>query len=200
MNLRPLQLAGSMVLLVGLSACQSVNSVSPPQTLLGSVSRQLPDAQVVRNTHFQLPSQSRVLMVVQAESRLAVEQALIESAKQWFTAHQGTGQVAPEPLLADEAFAMASRQQADFLLTARVVEWPTTGSDDVQCPFESHPSCQSSATGERLWVSLRIDDLGAGRVVDTLSVEQRDSFPIAGDDRSHLAAEALEKMLGVLLP
>ena len=200
MNLRPLQLAGSLVLLQGLFACQAVNSVSPPQTLLGSVSRQLPDTQVIRNTHFQLPSQSRVLMVVQAESRPAVEKALIEAAKQWFTAHQGTAQVAPEPLLADEAFAMASRQQADFLLTVRVVEWPTAGSDEVQCPFESHPSCQTSAAGERLWVSLRIDDLGAGRVVDTLSVEQRDSFPIGGDDRSHLAAEALAKMLGVLLP
>lgn len=201
MNLRVSgQWLGAMALLLGGWACQPVNSVTPPQTVVDSVSRQLPDVRVIRNTHFQLPAQARILLVVQAESRRAVEQSLIETAQQWFVARQGSGQVAPEPLLVDEAFAMASRQEADFLLTVRVVEWPASDSGVAQCPFESHPACEMSAVGEHLWLALRVDDIGAGRVVDTLSVQQSDSFPIVGKDRLNLAGEALGKMLGVLLP
>jgi hypothetical protein len=192
--------AGVASLLFALTACQAVNSVSPPQTLLGRVSSELPAVSVARNTPFQLPAQARVLFVVQAESRIAAEQSLIQSASQWFSARQAAGQVAPEPLLADEAVAMASRLDADFLLTARIVEWPSGSGEESQCPFESHPSCQVSASGERLWLSLRVDDLGAARVVDTLSVQQTDSFPIGSDGRTLLARESLEKMLGTLLP
>jgi len=117
-------------------ACQGAVSLEQRSPAAATIVQPWGKTELQRRSTFVLPREARLTVAVLAESHAPQELQVLGYLRGLLPLHFGPQDLADEPLMQEEAMQLARQQEADFLLTFRLLRWPGGFVDSAasQCP------------------------------------------------------------------
>lgn len=184
-------------------ACQGGVSLEQRSPVVANIVQPWGKTDLQRSSTFVLPREARLTVAVLAESHAPQELEVLGHLRGQLPLYFGPQDLADEPLLRDEAMQRARQQEADFLLTFRLLRWPGGFVDSAasQCPDHRAKACELSTLDPDMKLALQVYDVVNGRVVDVVTAHA--SLGIQSwvvEDVSPLVNDTLARMLDSLAP
>lgn len=184
-------------------ACQNSVSLDQRSPAVASIVQPWGKTELKRSSSFALPREARLTVAVLAESHAPQELQVLGFLRGQLPLHFGPQDLADEPLMYDEAMQRAGQQEADFLLTLRLLRWPGGFVDATAspCPERRAEACELSTIDPDMKLVLQVYDVVNGRVVDVITAHA--SLGIQSwvfEDVSPLVNDTLARMLESLAP
>ncbi len=201
--------ASAHALLVGAvvmagAGCQSgAVPLATRSPAMASVVQPWGNTEIQRRSSFVLPREAKLTAVVLAEGHAPQETRVLAHFRSILPQYFGPQDIAPEPLMADEAIERARRQEADFLLTIQLHRWPGGFVDPAasSCPERREDECDVASVDPDMKLALQVYDVVNQRVVDLMIVDATLGMQSwVFDDVSPLIIDTLSRMVEALAP
>lgn len=196
-------IAAASVVTLTCVACQGAVSLDQRSPAVATIVQPWGKTELQRSGTFVLPREAQLTVAVVAESHAPQELQVLGYLRGQLPLYFGPQALADEPLMLEEAMQLARQQEADFLLTFRLLRWPGGFVDSAssQCPERRAEACELSTIDPDMKLTLQVYDVVNGRVVD--SVTAHASLGIQSwvvEDVSPLVNNTLARMLDSLAP